>query len=1107
MPTTISQAFELPDPTDIRAMGFVVKLRDESTVSDAARQLVRDYVITPAVRKELPLILEELQAVHTRREDYGRIIHGSFGSGKSHLMHFLSLLLEDKAAAWDKDDPLMSTLGTQRAWIESARLLVVRIHMLSKRGQDTGLDRIVYESFNDALRVRNKQPFQFLNVDGVIEEMRREAQLYGHAFWTQVATANVVPDAESFELLATSDEAEDREELARAYLAFKGRSADSAGIHPAWAQGLHRMSSHARDQGFDGIVLMVDELLLWLAEKDGQQFAAEINNLNVIVDHDTGERAVPVFVFLARQRNLKEFFPDYAAEDHIHEHLDHHAKRFEKTELQDVELRHIVKGRVLRPRLPEEVGQAVAALSERHRSVLPELLRGADVSYIRDVYPFHPALIEMLVDVTNLMQRERSALRLLFELLVLHNPELSLGEFLPVGRAFDAIFPKSGVEASRQADKLQRIHREYHHRLCLALDQLVDTSDDKDPFSRERRDALDQLVKTVLLGEVSPRLRGSGLTVEQLVQLNSADVTGDLYRTKVRVAEQDLRRLIREVPQLQITGKQRTAVVRYVLGGADLGELLKRAAVKTQSRTLQLTTFYSVLKPLLGIEGRRGFRPGEDNVGEQPLTWRGTKRKGRLLLGNVRLQAYEAFKAPPGGFLVMVDYPWDDPGHTVDEDRLRTRNVARAEGNQYTACWLPRHFSSDEQKVVHALAAVRYLRSDAGQQELLDELGSADRQQVLEQARHREISLQQDLERTIKVAYCDHGEVSALISDVESSLQGQDLQANLNRLSTTLMDRRYKAHPRFKVEPTARRLGLLLRWMESAGESGVSVHFDDETGRVLEDLGEPLELVNLGQSRASLRQDSRYLKDVLQRVDAETASWDAISDDLRRRYGFQDAVLDLFVCFVCSRGYRALHATTGAILDPAIGSASRTPTRLERARLLDQAAWSRARELGTELFATLNKPSSHRSLKVQDRWGQALREQAGLQRGELQGLHELLVEQLDVQSDSKRLQDVRECQTRLRPLVLEGSDSFARLEALLAQWPDESDDPLRKVVKDTGRTRRAAAAISRAARDQLHAGRSHPEHSAEVEAHLGALTECLESTDQARPLTPAWVED
>ena len=68
----------------------------------------------------------------------------------------------------------------------------------------------------------------------------------------------------------------------------------------------------------------------------------------------------------------------------------------------------------------------------------------------------------MLVDVTSLMQRERSALRLLYELLVIHYPKLPLGEFLPVGSAFAAIFPESGVEASKKVDLMQDIHHQYH---------------------------------------------------------------------------------------------------------------------------------------------------------------------------------------------------------------------------------------------------------------------------------------------------------------------------------------------------------------------------------------------------------------------------------------------------------------------------------------------------------------------------------------------------------------------------------------------------------------------------------------------------------------------
>ena len=100
MTTTITDAFDLPRPEDIRAMGFVVKLRESAPGSDEVKQLVDNYVITPAIEKELPRILDDMKQVFDRGEEYGRFIHGSFGSGKSHFMNVLSLLLADEKAVY-----------------------------------------------------------------------------------------------------------------------------------------------------------------------------------------------------------------------------------------------------------------------------------------------------------------------------------------------------------------------------------------------------------------------------------------------------------------------------------------------------------------------------------------------------------------------------------------------------------------------------------------------------------------------------------------------------------------------------------------------------------------------------------------------------------------------------------------------------------------------------------------------------------------------------------------------------------------------------------------------------------------------------------------------
>ncbi|HLL23477.1 MAG TPA: DUF6079 family protein [Kofleriaceae bacterium] len=1101
MTLTIEQAYELPRPEDIRAMGFVIKLKELATGTPEVRKLVDDYVVTPAVATDLPVVFEKMKQVFDRGEEYGRFIHGSFGSGKSHFMTMLSLLLEDIGEAWQKDHPAFAALRTKHhGWVEDAHLLVVRIHMLSVKGRGTGLDRAVYDGFNDALRRRGKAPFEFLHIEGVLDEARREAQQYGDVFWKNLANAGVVASKDDFQAMATSKSQKQREALARAYLGYKGRDAASAGIDPKWSEGLRRMADHAKAQGFGGVVLLIDEFLLWLGEKSGQEFVQAINDLNVIVDHSTGQRAVPMFVFVARQKDIREFYPDLVDESKLHEQLDHHAQRFEKTMLQDIELRHIVKERVLRPKAKEAIAEATARLAQDHEKILPGLLSNVDLAYLKDVYPFHPALIEMLIDITALMQRERSALRLLYELLVLHYPKLPLGEFLPVGSAFDAIFPRGGVEASKKVEVLQDIHRQYYERLEPAMRQLrtAEELDDK------RHVALDQLVKTVLLAEVSPRLKGKGLTIERLVQLNSVDIDGETYRGRLRVAASDLVALSNVVPDLQVTSTDKTAIVRYVLGGVSLGEMLVRARAKVDNTPRRFEVFYGAIKAALGITNLRGFGDGEENLGDYKLSWRKTERKGTLRITNVRECSYDDFEAPAGAFTVLIDYPWDEPGHSVEADRQKAMLVRSNRGNKYTACWLPRHMSPSELAIMTDLAAVRFLQTPAGQSELLDNLAPADRTRLIDQAQAREKLLNEQLGELLRKVYIEHGEFFPLISDIDTKRPFPDLEANLKHIAGLVMDRRYPEHPAFLAEPKRADLARLLDWMVAAGDATTSVVYDDDTERVLKNIGQPLELVNLGQTKASLRIDSRYIKDVLQRADKDVVSWAEVSDSLREKYGFQPLILDLFLAFLCQRDHRALNAVSGEPIEVTIGMSSSAAVRLERGKLVSPAEWSRLRELATQVLG-LPQPPPQRSLQQQDKLASAMRASGVERRLALEGIYERLG-QLGVTSGARR-DEITTARDRLAPLAGTTNDSFKVLSALLAHWPDKPDDPLRTIVHGAKAARDALAPLDDRARDNLAKGQGHSSVGALATEHVESLVAYLAAASIERPITAAWVSN
>src|SRR5262249_29840109 len=62
-----------------------------------------------------------------------------------------------------------------------------------------------------------------------------------------------------------------------------------------------------------------------------------------------------------------------------------------------------------------------------------------DEKAFRQVYPFSPALIEALVALSSFLQRERTALKVLVELLVEHLADFEIGRVVAVGDLFDVL--------------------------------------------------------------------------------------------------------------------------------------------------------------------------------------------------------------------------------------------------------------------------------------------------------------------------------------------------------------------------------------------------------------------------------------------------------------------------------------------------------------------------------------------------------------------------------------------------------------------------------------------------------------------------------------------
>jgi hypothetical protein len=158
------------------------------------------------------------------------------------------------------------------------------------------------------------------------------------------------------------------------------------------------------------------------------------------VEATNADRPIPLVSFVARQRDLRDLVGENLAgsvQVQFSDVLKHWEARFHRITLEDRNLPAIAEKRVLRP-VDEAARQTLQStfddLLKMRKDVLDTLLTTtADRDMFRKVYPFTPALVQTLIAVSAALQRERTALKLMLQLLVDRRADLELGQLIPVG--------------------------------------------------------------------------------------------------------------------------------------------------------------------------------------------------------------------------------------------------------------------------------------------------------------------------------------------------------------------------------------------------------------------------------------------------------------------------------------------------------------------------------------------------------------------------------------------------------------------------------------------------------------------------------------------------
>ncbi|TIR29941.1 MAG: phage resistance protein [Mesorhizobium sp.] len=1054
-------------PERVQTNDFVLKL-SEGVTEAAAADTIKNYVVTPQLARAFN---EALGFIHGSLEG-GRsaacYLDGSFGSGKSHFMAVLDLLLAGNVKA--RGVPELADVVTRYdAILNGKRYLMVPYHMIGARDVETA---IMGGYADHVRRLHPDAPVPgFYLGEKLFEDARHLRTTMGDAaFFRKLNEGNEGAgdgwgdlgsewETESFESAATeSPEGEERQRLVSDLIAkyFRGYADVAATRGEAFLdldRGLVVMSRHAQRLGYDAVVLFLDELILWLATRAGDvDFVSnEGSKLSKLVEAQRSDRPIPIISFVARQRDLRELIGEHhagALEVRFLDTLKHWEARFDKVKLEDRNLPVIAEKRLLAP-ISDTARQEIDAEFDRvmrQRQPVLDTLLGSDGErdLFRKVYPFSPALVQALIAASSVLQRERTALKLMLTLLVKKRDELRLGSLIPVGDLWDEIATGDQPFSDGMRIQFDNAKKLWNQKLQPLLEQehgltWQELQDGQaDPQARRRFENDARLLKTMLLAALVPEVPTlRALTAPRLAALNHGSVVSPVPGGEAAIVLQKLRSWATRVGEIRVSDDQ-VPTVSLQITGVDVEPILANAAQADNDGTRR-SKLQRILFDMLGV--------AVDNtlLGAQPFhayehVWRGTRREVDLYFEVVRELGYDRLRGR-GAPVVVLGMPFDPKGRPPADHLAHARNF-NDENASGGVVWQPSHLSDRAMKDLGTLVRIDFLLAGAGDRltEAARHLSASDREQARAVLRSQQSALHQRIRGCLEAAYGirpdNDGCVGTSVPPEERlvSLEGTfrpqmpvgaDMKSAISALLDRLFEHRFPAHPELDAEVRDAMLRRVLeRVQQAAGEPNQRVLIEDHSDRKhLGAIAVPLKLGVMSQTHLQL---SSHWAEHFSRQHARSGGGPFTVGRLRewmnepRPMGLQSKVQNLVILAFAAQADRTL-VRNGAPVQASLDRID-DAVELREEALPEESAWRKARERASALFGLVS--GEVRKGATLSRLASDLKAKAGEKRGPVAELLRELrarAEVLGVPTTAQRLVTMRSAQALVSDLTGAGA--------------------------------------------------------------------------------------
>lgn len=993
-------------PERVGSDDYVLRLTDSTDDDAHIAATLDEYVLTESLRENFAAAMDLVADALNKNTSRAAYLTGSFGSGKSHFMAVLYALLGNHAAV--RVPKFQELTGHYDGALAGKKLLRLTYHLLGAKTLEQAVLRGYVEQIT---RLYPDAPLPAVHVsDKLLDDAEKLRQRMGDEEflaglgggegggdgWGGLLGAAWDLPRYLAAIKAGPEESERRElvsALVNGYFGSFTETADYVDLD----RGLVVISEHAKALGYDGVVLFLDELVLWLAfsVRDTEFFARESQKITKLVESSGRQRAIPLVSIISRQMDLRKWFADAGASGAEQEALDrafqYQQGRFREIELGDDNLAEVAKARLLKPK--DEAAQAIldqafADLTRRPEvwDVLRDSLntdekhRGASEAEFRLTYPFSPVLVSTLRNLSSVMQRERTALKVMQRMLVDRRDTLTVDDLIPVGDSFDYIVEGSEPIDNHAGAMFKAAHDLYGNRLLPSLLEKHSVSKEQletDPESVPGGfRGQERIAKTLLLSAIAPNVPAlRDITAPRLAALNHGSIKARVAGGESRVVLGVVREWAqKDVPEISVSDGA-NPVIRVQLAEVDYQSILDRVRGEDNSGRRRVLLRKLVHKAL-------GVTTAQDDLGgaaTRTVIWRGSRREIDIVFGNVRDASSlpeQSFDNRPGTWRFVIDYPFDEDGYTSADDVSRIDRLLTS-GDRHAVVWLPRFFSESATEDLALLVKLDWLFTGSGDRwnENSDHLGATDRAQARGILENLFSGTMTSFQNLLKQAYgiepADPKRITADSQQFEvltSLSRDFDPQmppaAGLEDAFLKIVDQAFSAtypnHPEFDPaaeEVTARNFETVRDYVEQAAS-----HRD---GRIPTNPGSDRKVVRrvAGPLRVGKATEDHYLfaEDSFAywagELDRAALAADPVTvgvmqqhiDSMSPAWGLRPEARDLVLSAWALLRKRAWFEAGSAITAPALGRMGPN-IELRAEQLPDQQSWDAARANAAKLF-------------------------------------------------------------------------------------------------------------------------------------------------------------